>query len=131
MSTRQSFAPIVIQLVTLGSLQLTGDAGPLLAGRRKVLALLPVSCVGRRSQCAGRTVALLWSDRNENHAKQSLRQALAELRPFFGESLIADADSVLVDPESAFDVRTFEEAVRSGRWEEAARLWGGDFLARP
>jgi DNA-binding SARP family transcriptional activator len=73
--------------------------------------------------------ALLWNDRNDNHAKQSLRQALAELRPILGEGLLADAESVLVDPNFCrFDVRVFEDAVREERWEEAARAWGGDFL---
>src|SRR5688572_11840414 len=131
-STRQSFAgsPTVIQLVTLGTLQLTGDAGSLLAGRRKVLALL--ACLLRRSPESMRRselALLLWGDRGESYGKQSLRQALAELRHIFGESLIADAESVLIDPEACkFDVHVFEEAVRAGRLQEAAHLWGGDFL---
>lgn len=131
MSTRQSFAPIVTNLVTLGSLQLNGDSGQLLAGRRKVLALL--AYLVRRSPDPvprAELSLLLWSDRNDNHAKQSLRQALAELRPILGDALLADADSVLVDSEfCVLDVRLFEDAVRNERWEEAARLWGGDFLA--
>ena len=130
MSTRQSFAPIVTNLVTLGSLQLNGDSGQLLAGRRKVLALL--AYLVRRSPDPVSRVELsrlLWSDRNDNHAKQSLRQALAELRPILGDALLADAESVLVDSEfCVLDVRVFEDAVRNERWEEAGRLWGGDFL---
>src|SRR5688572_14372209 len=131
MSTRQSFAPIVTNLVTLGSLQLNGDSGQLLAGRRKVLALL--AYLVRRSPdpvSRAELSLLLWSDRNDERAKQSLGQALAELQPILGDALLADADSVLVD--SAFcvlDVRSFEDAVRNERWEDAARLWGGDFLA--
>ncbi len=117
-------------LVTLGSLQLTGDSGALLAGRRKILALL--ACLLRRAPDPVRRselTHLLWRDRSENHAKQSLRQALAELRPIFGEALLADGDSVLIDPEAcSLDARAFEEAVRLERWEDAARHWGGDFL---
>lgn len=120
----------MIQLVSLGSLQLNGESGPLLAGRRKILALL--ACLLRRSPEPVRRAelaALLWNDRNENHAKQSLRQALAELRPILGEGLLADAESVLVDLEFCrFDVRAFEDAVSQERWDEAARAWGGDFL---
>jgi DNA-binding SARP family transcriptional activator/tetratricopeptide (TPR) repeat protein len=72
---------------------------------------------------------LLWTDRRETQAKQSLRQALAELRPIFGDALLADAESVLIDPEAcSLDARAFEDAVREGRHEDAARLWGGDFL---
>ena len=120
----------MIQLVTLGSLQLNGESGPLLAGRRKILALL--ACLVRRSPEPVRRAelaALLWNDRNETHAKQSLRQALAELRPILGDALLADADSVLVDADACrLDVRLFEDAVRLERWDEAAHMWGGDFL---
>jgi DNA-binding SARP family transcriptional activator/tetratricopeptide (TPR) repeat protein len=121
----------VIQLVTLGSLQLLDEKGPLLAGRRKILAML--ACLVRRSPDPVRRAelaALFWNDRNETYAKQSLRQALAELRPILGEALLTDADSVLIDAsECRLDVNVFEEAIRTERWEEAAHLWGGDFLA--
>ena len=120
----------MIQLVTLGTLQLLGDKGPLLAGRRKILALL--ACLLRRSPESVRRAelaALLWNDRNENYAKQSLRQALAELRPVIGEALIADTEAVLIDPdEIRLDAHAFEQAVSEERWDDAARLWGGDFL---
>lgn len=120
----------MIQLVTLGSLQLLDESGPLLAGRRKILAML--ACLVRRSPDPvrrGELAALFWNDRNENYAKQSLRQALAELRPILGDALLAENDAVLVDAsECRLDVNVFEDAVRHERWEEAAQLWGGDFL---
>ena len=120
----------MIKLVTLGSLQLLGETGPLLAGRRKILALL--ACLLRRapeSMRRAELAALLWNDRNENYAKQSLRQALAELRPVIGDALIADSEAVLVDPdEIKLDAHAFENAVRLERWEEAAQLGGGEFL---
>ena len=79
----------------------------------------------RRAELA----ALLWNDRNENYAKQSLRQALAELRPVIGDALIADSEAVLIDlDEIKLDAHAFENAVRLERWDEAAQLWGGDFL---
>lgn len=120
----------MIRLVTLGSLQLNGDSGPLLAGRRKILAL--VACLVRRGDPIPRSelAVLLWTDRRETQAKQSLRQALAELRPILGDAMLADADTVRVDPDAcALDARAFEHAVRAQRYDEAARLWGGDFLA--
>lgn len=120
----------MIHLVTLGSLQLNGDSGPLLAGRRKVLALL--ACLVRRSPdpvSRAELALLLWTDRSESHAKQSLRQALAELRPVLGDAMLADAESVLVDGDACtLDARLFEDAVRLERWEDAAHLWGGEFL---
>ncbi len=120
----------MINLVTLGSLQLNGDTGPLLSGRRKILALL--ACLVRHAPEPVRRAELtnlLWPDRSENHAKQSLRQALAELRPSLGDALIADGESVQVDIDAlTFDARLFEDAVRHERWDEAAHLWSGDFL---
>lgn len=120
----------MIHLVTLGSLQLIGETGTLLAGRRKILALLAY-LVRRSPEPVPRAelASLLWNDRHENYAKQSVRQALAELRPVLGDALIADADSVLVDAQDCrLDARLFEEAVAGARWEEAAHRWGGDFL---
>jgi DNA-binding SARP family transcriptional activator len=130
-STRQSFAHPVIRLVTLGSLQLHRDSEPLLSGRRKVLALL--ACLLRRApdhMLRSDLAVLLWTDRRETQAKQSLRQALAELRPIFGDALLADADAVLLDPDACWhDAKAFEDAVHETRYEDAARLWGGDFLS--
>lgn len=129
-STPQPFAPPVINLVTLGSLQLNGDAGPLLTGRRKILALL--ARLARQSPAAvdrAELTGLFWPDRSDNHAKQSLRQALAELRAVLGDGLITEPDCVRVVLDACgLDVRLFEEAVHHERWEEAAVLWGGDFL---
>ena len=102
----------------------------MLAGRRKILALL--ACLLRRAPEPMRRAelaALLWNDRNENYAKQSLRQALAELRPVLGDALIADNEAVLIDAdEIKLDAHAFENAVRLERWDEAAQLWGGEFL---
>ena len=72
---------------------------------------------------------MFWPDRSETHAKQSLRQALAELRPILGDALVADGEAVSVEAGfCVFDAREFEEAVRYERWQEAAGFWGGDFL---
>lgn len=117
-------------LITLGSLQLTGGSGPILPGRRKVLALL--ACILRRSPepvSRAELTRLFWPDRSDTHGKQSLRQALAEIRAVVGDALESDAESVLLDPAACtLDLRQFEEAVRLERWDEAAHLWGGDFL---
>ncbi len=120
----------MISLSSLGSLHLIGGEGPLLPGRRKILALL--ACVLRRAPervPRSELILLFWPDRSDNHAKQSLRQALAELRPVLGEALESDGESVFVDPARCrIDTLEFENAVCSERWDEAAALWGGDFL---
>lgn len=120
----------MIQLTTLGSLELSNVSGPLLAGRRKVLALL--TYLARRSPesvTRAELTGLFWGTRDDTHAKQSLRQALAELRAPFGDALEADSESVrLVDGVLRPDFRVFDEAVAHERWDEAGALWRGDFL---
>lgn len=120
----------MLSLVTLGTLHLTGDATTRLAGRRKVLALL--AYLARRAPepiARQELMALFWADRDETHSKQSLRQALVDLRPALGDALETAADSVMVREKAvALDVTAFEAAVRSEQWSDAARLWKGDFL---
>jgi DNA-binding SARP family transcriptional activator len=63
-------------LFTLGDLRLVGPGGPLLAGRRKELVLL--AYVARRSPkpvSREELASLLWGERDEDKARQSLRHA--------------------------------------------------------
>jgi DNA-binding SARP family transcriptional activator len=119
----------VLSLVTLGSLRLTGDSAPLLAGRRKVLAVL--AYLARRATHdvpRAELTALFWPDRDEVHAKQSLRQVIAELRPLL-ETLQATPEAItLGEGELVLDATLFEEAIRAERWSDAAKVWTGDFL---
>jgi DNA-binding SARP family transcriptional activator len=120
----------VIQLVTLGSLGLTADSSSVLVGRRKVLALL--AYMARRApQPIDRVelTQLLWGDRDAVHAKQSLRQALAELRAVLEGTLETTNDTVRLESGAVVvDADRFEEDVQFERWVEAAQLWKGDFL---
>lgn len=76
-------------------------------------------------------MALLWSDRGEEQARASLRQALAELRRALGEPspLRAEHDAVSLDPAMiAFDALEFERMAKAGRLVEAAALYRGPLL---
>lgn len=121
----------MISLVTLGTLHLTGASTTRLAGRRKVLALL--AYLARRAPepvARHELMALFWADRDETHSKQSLRQALVDLRPALGDALETDTESVTLRVETlSLDVTAFESCVQAEHWSEAARLWKGDFLA--
>ena len=121
----------MLSLVTLGTLHLTGESAERIAGRRKVLALL-AHLARRAPEAMPRPglIALFWADRDETHAKQSLRQALVDLRPVLGDALETRAETVALRPGSvSLDVAAFEELARAERWADAARLWKGDFLA--
>jgi DNA-binding SARP family transcriptional activator len=119
-----------IRLRTLGELRLEGVE---LAGhsrRRKELVLLAyLARRAPRTLSRGEAAALLWDQRDERHARQSLRQALTELRRVAGDALTAEGDRIAVAPGAVtLDAAELEQAVSEGRHEDAVRLWAGDFL---
>ena len=76
-------------------------------------------------------MALLWSDRGEEQARASLRQALAELRRALGEPspLQTEHAAVSLDPAMiAVDVPEFERLAQAGKSDEAATLYRGPLL---
>ena len=77
-----------------------------------------------------RLAALLWGDRDEEQARGSLRQALAELRRILGESvLLADREMVAFDPAILrSDAVEFARLAAAGELAEAAALYRHDLL---
>ena len=112
------------ELQTLGQLRLTGPEGELLPGRRKELVLLAyLARKSPRPVPRAELSALLWGERDEAKARQSLRHALYQLRQVLGDALAIENDSVaVVDGTLRLDVTALE---RDGRTD----VWEGDFLA--
>ena len=76
-------------------------------------------------------MALLWSDRSDEQARASLRQALAELRRALGITPVirAEQDAIILDADVlSVDVVAFERLAKEGRWDEAAALYRGPLL---
>ena len=76
-------------------------------------------------------MALLWSDRAEEQARASLRQALTELRQVLGEPspLRTEQDKVSLDSAAIMvDAVEFPRLVKSGKLDEAAALYRGPLL---
>ena len=119
----------VLHVRTLGGLRQTNDddVRPL---RRKPLALL--SYVARRSPSAvTRTelATLFWGERGEERARQSLRQALLELKQVLADRIDIDPDSVRVAAGVVdLDIVAFEGDLSEGRVPEAVARWSGDFF---
>jgi TolB-like protein/DNA-binding SARP family transcriptional activator/Flp pilus assembly protein TadD len=117
----------------LGGFELIGaDGGSLALSGRKLRALvallaLPPSLGWSREQLT----ALLWGDRDEELARGSLRQALAELRRLIGDApLVADRETVALDPAAVtIDAIEFAALSAGGQWDKAATLYRGDLLA--
>jgi len=120
----------VLRVQTLGDLRLVRDDGESVALRRKPLALLAyLTRRAPRPASRAELSALFWSDRSEERARQSLRQALLEVKQAVGGALEVSADAVrLADGAVALDVADFESDAKQGRLEEAAARWTGEFL---
>jgi len=116
-------------LSTLGDLRLAGPNGVLLSGRRKELVLL--TYIARRAPngvSRDELAALLWGERDEDKARQSLRHALHQLRRALGDVIDTTGDDVKVSDAIAVDASLLEADIATGRLSEAVERWRGDFL---
>jgi TolB-like protein/Flp pilus assembly protein TadD len=123
----------LLQVRLLGGFELRSHHGRDLAPPgRKVRAL--VACLALspgKPWAREKLMALLWSDRGDEQARASLRQALAELRRALGEPspLRADHDAVSLDAAMiALDAIEFERLAGLGKLDEAAALYRGPLL---
>ncbi len=107
------------------------------AAGRKASALLAYLALNPKQRCTrDRLATLLWSDRGEEQARHSLRQALLSLRKVLDDEsasiLVSDGDRLTLDPEAiAVDVQAFERLAASqtrAALEQAGVLYVGDFL---
>ena len=117
----------------LGGLSLSGDrrtlTGP--ATQRHRLALLALLASSRCSpQSRDKVVALLWPERDVEHARNLLNQGVHALRRAIGEAAIVSThDELRLDPAAvACDVVAYEEALAAGELERAIGLYTGPFL---
>ena len=120
----------MLKLLTLGRLELNDAGIPLLARRRKELVLLTfIARRGPRSVPRAELAALLWGDKDETRARQSLRQALLELRRVLADRIEVTAEHVRLASDSVdFDLRRFEDSLDAGNAAAAIALWSGEFL---
>ena len=97
--------------------------------RRKPLSL--VAYLARRGRAVPRTelATLFWGERGDTLARQSLRQALSEVKQALGDRVDVDTDLVrLAENTVSLDIIAFENDVAAGRLEEAVGRWAGDFF---
>jgi adenylate cyclase len=128
-----TLSPSLVCVRVLGGFELIGAGGDSLTlpGRklRALVALLalPPSLGWSRE----RLTAVLWGDREEELARGSLRQALAELRRVLGDgALVTDRDTVAFDPAAVtVDAAEFCALCAASQWDRAALLYRGDLMA--
>jgi adenylate cyclase len=125
----------LIQLHLLGTLDLRRDAVEVrsVLSQPKRLALLAylASAAPRGFHSRDTLLALFWPESDGERARNSLRQALHQLRRSLGEDVLVSRGDreVGLDPALFWcDAATFDEAVEQGRHEDALKLYRGDLL---
>ncbi len=125
----------MIELHLLGGFFATRSKNALPAPRtRKALFLLAyLAMLNGRGETRERLCGFLWSDRSEEQARGSLRQALSALKRTYGEAIAAEGQMVAVDPaQIRCDAMQFLEGIsRTGGadWSRLAEAYRGAFLA--
>src|SRR5262245_26016869 len=125
--------PSPLNLRLFGGVVLRSEQGPQAPqlGRKvrallAYLALAPDTPIPRE-----KLMALLWSDRGEEQARASLRQALTELRQALGDPspLRTEQDTVSLDSSGVVvDAIEFARLAKANKLDEAAALYHGVLL---
>ncbi len=117
----------------LGGASLEGPDGPLSgrATQRPALALLALLATApARGLSRDKLLALLWPESDTEHARNSLKVVVYEIRKALGSEAIEATDGQLrINVEMIeTDVGRFEGAIRNRAWEDAVAEYGGPFL---
>jgi TolB-like protein/regulator of sirC expression with transglutaminase-like and TPR domain len=127
-----------LQLRLFGRFAVTAGNDKLvkIAGKKNQALLAYLAANVDRPQPRERLAGLLWGDRLDEQARQSLRQAISKLRKDLGDTgeklFLIDGDDITLNNEAVcVDVEKFEKLAAtesSEALEEAATLYGGAFL---
>jgi len=125
---------VSIRLTLLGGCEIRLSTGhPVAFATRKTQALLAyLGAHPGHAHPRDKLAALLWGDRGEAQARDSLRHTLVDLRKVLPTGLIAEARTLALDPTVvSVDAVEFARRAAVGTPEAlaaAAALYGGDFL---
>ena len=122
----------MIRFQTLGTLEVTmdGAAAPSELNWKKNVALLLYLARAPRRRCTReQLIGLLWPDKADEAARQSVREAIRTLRQYVGEGLTATGDVIeLADDAVQLDTDQLERLVKQRDWAHTTPLINGDFL---
>lgn len=118
------------QLRLLGRFELVTDAGDVVLGRGKPLAVLAALVVHPRGTLArAQIVDLIWGEQGEDRGRQSLRQALLVLRRALGPAAISsEHDSITLVEVPDSDRARFLGALQAGDRASACAAYRGEFI---
>jgi DNA-binding SARP family transcriptional activator len=119
------------RLLGAPSVTVNGEpAPPELLWRKNFALLVYLARSPKGARTREHLIGLLWADKPEGAARQSLREAIRVVRRALGkDGLRTEHDQVMVAPDAVrLDVDNLEELARSGRRAGAAALVSGLFL---
>jgi DNA-binding SARP family transcriptional activator/TolB-like protein len=123
----------LLRLRLLGGLEVrTADGRDVTPPGKKLRAL--IACLAMppgRAWSREQLIELLWSDRDEEHARGSLREALVKLRRSMGEPtpLQANRETIALDPTIIHvDAVEFARLAEAGELDSAVDLYHGELL---
>lgn len=129
MSSASSF-----RLELFGNRSVVGADGIALTGqavqRHRMALLALLALAGGKSLSREKLMGYLWPDRDAEHARQLLNQAVYNLRKALAdEAILSDGEDLRLNPNVVrADVADFEAALAGGNYAEAVRLYSGPFL---
>ncbi|HEX7004317.1 MAG TPA: hypothetical protein VF168_09035, partial [Trueperaceae bacterium] len=120
--------PLRVMLLGEARLELGGAA---LALPAKATALLCYLAVRPQRHSREALLDLLWGDLVGGDPAANLRVALSKLRKTVGHYFDIEREHVSIRAEAPLflDARSFEELIGRGSYDEAARLYRGDFMS--
>ena len=123
----------MIRLHTLGTLDVTidGAAAPADLLWKKNIGLLLYLARAPRHRCTReQLIGLLWPDKDDGAARQSMREALRALRHYVGDDRLDSTGDVIQLRDGAVDLDTdrLEQLVKQQDWAQTTPLINGEFV---
>ncbi|HEY7377587.1 MAG TPA: AAA family ATPase [Steroidobacteraceae bacterium] len=123
----------MIRLQTLGTLEVTLDgaeAPSQLLWKKNVALLLYLARAPKRRCTREQLIGLLWPDKDDAAARQSVREAIRMVRHYVGDERLTTAGDVIQLEENAVELDTdqFDRLVKQRDWAATLPLINGKFL---
>src|SRR5437867_1182922 len=123
----------MIHVRTLGTLEVTVDGAEApseLLWKKNIALLLYLARSPKRRCTREQLIGLLWPDKDDDAARQSVREAIRVVRQYVGEGLLTTTGDVvqLVDGAVELDTDQLEKLVRQRDWAHTTPLINGHFL---
>lgn len=123
----------MIRFQTLGTLDVTLDgaqAPPQLLWKKNVALLLYLARAPKRRCTREQLIGLLWPDKEDAAARQSVREAIRMVRHYVGEDRLKTAGDVIQLENGVVELDTdeFERLVQQRDWAATLPLINGKFL---